>query len=331
MTDFTETHNNDDLINNRPRIAKTSWYKGKMPRTKAQLLAERQAQEALIDKNELEQQISNRESAPAQVPSQAVTMNKHSSIKYVLAVTSGKGGVGKSMLVSTLAVALQNLGLKVGILDADITGSSIPQAFGLQEHAYASSLGLMPEISANEIKIMSVNLILDNPEDPIAWRAPIINTAIKQFWTDVVWGDLDVLLIDMPPGTGDVPLTVFQCIPVTAAIILSSPQSLVQTIVSKSVKLLKKMNVPLLALIENFAYFECSTCNTHNEIYGPSKLTELNTIANADLTWQIPILPDLAKQIDAGQVSSYRNDHFYNLARQIYAHLQDNYTALNKI
>lgn len=330
MTDLTET-NKDDFINNRPRIAKTSWYKGKMPRTKAQLLAERKAQEALIDKNELKQQIDNRESAPAQVPSQAASMNRNSSIKYVLAITSGKGGVGKSMLVSTLAVALQSLGLKIGILDADVTGPSIPQAFGLHEHAYASSLGLMPEQSDNEIKIMSVNLILDNPNDPIAWRAPIINTAIKQFWTDVVWGDLDILLIDMPPGTGDVPLTVFQAIPVTAAIILSSPQALVQTIVEKSVKLLKKMNMPLLALIENFAYFECPDCNAHNEIYGPSKLAELNAVANANLTWQIPILPELAKLIDAGQISSYRNDHFYNLARQIYACLQDNYDQLNQV
>lgn len=330
MTDFTDT-NKDDLINNRPRIAKTSWYKGKMPRTKAQLLAERKAEAAIMDKNAVEQQINNRESAPAQVPSQAASMNRHSSIKYVLAVTSGKGGVGKSMLVSTLAVSLQNLGLKVGILDADVTGPSIPQAFGLQEQAYASSLGLMPEESDNGIKVMSVNLILDNKSDPIAWRAPIINTAIKQFWSDVVWGDLDILLIDMPPGTGDVPLTVFQAIPITAAIVVSSPQLLVQTIVEKSIKLLDKLKVPLMAIVENFAYFECPNCNLHTELYGPSQLKTLNADNKANLTWQIPILPDLAKQIDAGTINSYRNDHFYNLARQIYACLQDNYGQLNQV
>lgn len=327
MTDFPE-NDKSDLINNRPRIAKTSWYKGKMPRTKAQLLAEKKAAEALIDKEEVDNQVSNREAAPAQLPSQSAMMNRHSKIKYVLAVSSGKGGVGKSMIVATLAAALQNLGLKTGILDADITGPSIPTAFNLHEHAYASALGLMPVLADNGIKIMSMNLVLENQDDPVTWRAPIINTAIKQFWTDVVWGDLDVLLIDMPPGTGDVPLTVFQALPITAAVVVTSPQMLVTTIVEKSIKLLEKLHVPLLAVVENYAYFECNNCHSKEEPFGPSKLSELAQITNAPITWQIPLLPELAQAIDKGEITSYRNDYFYNLARRIYDNLTEKYSKL---
>lgn len=310
------------MTENVNKPAKKSWYTGKMPRTKAQLLAERAKQAELLDKQQLEEQVNNTEAAPGQLPAFALNMNRHSNIKYVLAVSSGKGGVGKSMLTSSLAVAFQTLGLRTGILDADITGPSIPQAFNLKEQAYAGALGLMPQITADGCKVMSVNLILENADDPIAWRGPIIATAIKQFWTDVAWGDLDILLIDMPPGTGDTPLTVFQSLPVSAAVVVSSPQTLVGTIVKKSLKLLQKMNVPLLALVENYAYFECGTCNEIYQPFGASHVKELAESFNIPINWQIPILPALAQAVDQGELANYRNDIFYNLARRLYVELE---------
>ena len=230
----------------------------------------------------------------------SVKLNEASSVKKVIAVASGKGGVGKSFVTTMLAVAAARKGLKVGILDADITGPSIPKAFGLEGGTIQSEHGIEPVISNGGIRIMSLNMLVRDPTDPVVWRGPVIAGAVKQFWSDVHWGELDVMFVDMPPGTGDVPLTVFQSLPVDGVVIVSSPQKLVEMIVGKSVKMAKMMDKKVLGLVENMSYFMCPNCSERHEVFGESQADNLAKRFDIENTVRLPIDPAFAKTIDAG-------------------------------
>ena len=211
--------------------------------------------------------------------------NKMSKIGKVIGVVSGKGGVGKTLVSSMLSVAMQRMGKNVGVLDADITGPSIPKAFGIHGKADACEFGIIPAKSKMGLDIMSINLLLENESDPVVWRGPVIAGVVKQFWTDVIWKDIDYLFVDMPPGTGDVPLTVFQSLPVDGIVIVTSPQELVSMIVEKAVKMAKLMNIPIIGIIENMSYFECPDCGKKHSIYGGSHIEEI--AAQYDIPVQI--------------------------------------------
>ena len=228
-----------------------------------------------------------------------------SHIKKVIGVVSGKGGVGKSLVTSLLAVQAQRKGYKTAILDADITGPSIPKAFGLHGHAEASEWGLFPVKTANGIEVMSLNLLMKNETDPVVWRGPLISGAVKQFWTDVVWGDVDYMFIDMPPGTGDVALTVFQSIPVDGVVIVASPQELVGMIVEKAVNMAKLMDVPVLALVENMSYITCPDCGREIRVFGESHIDEIAGKHGVDTVAKLPIDPALAAACDAGTIENF--------------------------
>jgi len=240
--------------------------------------------------------------------------NSFYKIKKVIGVVSGKGGVGKSLVSGLLASECNKRGLRVAILDADITGPSIPKMFGINKKAEASEDGLYPVESKNGIKIMSVNLLLENQTDPVIWRGPVIGGTVKQFWTDVIWGDIDVMFIDMPPGTGDVPLTVFQSIPVDGIIVVSSPQELVSMIVEKAVNMAKMMNIDVLGLVENMSYTICPDCGKKLEIFGKSKVEATAAINNIANYAQIPFNPELASYCDAGNIEDYNGDYVSKLA-----------------
>ena len=227
-------------------------------------------------------------------------LNAASSVKKVIAVASGKGGVGKSFVTTMLAASAARKGLKVGILDADITGPSIPKAFGLSGGTIQSEHGIEPVVSNGGIRIMSLNMLVEDPTDPVVWRGPVIAGAVKQFWTDVHWSDLDVMFVDMPPGTGDVPLTVFQSLPVDGVVIVSSPQKLVEMIVGKSVKMAKMMDKKVLGLVENMSYFICPNCSEKHEIFGESEAENLAKRFDIGNVVRLPINPDFARTIDAG-------------------------------
>ena len=229
-------------------------------------------------------------------------LNEHSSVKKVIGVVSGKGGVGKSMVTALSALAATRHGYKTGIMDADITGPSIPKMFGIHEKAGACEFGILPIQTPMEIKIMSINLLTENETDPVVWRGPVIGGVVQQFWTDVVWEDLDVLFIDMPPGTGDVPLTVFQSIPIDGIIVVTSPQDLVSMIVAKAVNMARLMNIPVLGLVENMSYFECPDCGSKHEIFGPSKAEEVAVEHGIKLLEKLPINPLLSSEADAGKI-----------------------------
>ena len=231
--------------------------------------------------------------------------NEMSHIKKVIGVVSGKGGVGKSLVTSLLAVQAQRKGYKTAILDADITGPSIPKAFGLHGHAEASEWGLFPVKTANGIEVMSLNLLMKNETDPVVWRGPLISGAVKQFWTDVVWGDVDYMFIDMPPGTGDVALTVFQSIPVDGVVIVASPQELVGMIVEKAVNMAKLMDVPVLALVENMSYITCPDCGKEIRVFGESHIDEISQKHGVDTVAKLPIDPALAAACDAGTIENF--------------------------
>ena len=231
-------------------------------------------------------------------------LNPKASVKKVIAVVSGKGGVGKSTVTSTLAVAMAKKGYKVGILDADITGPSIPTAFGVTECSGASEEGLSPAITEGGIQVMSINLLLDNSTDPVVWRGPVIAGAVKQFWTDVIWQDVDYLFVDMPPGTGDVPLTVFQSLPLDGIIIVTSPQELVSMIVEKAVNMASLMNIPVLGLVENYSYLVCPDCGKKIEVFGKSKLDGVAQKFNLPILARLPIDPKVAESYDAGKMES---------------------------
>ena len=231
--------------------------------------------------------------------------NEMSHIKKVIGVVSGKGGVGKSLVTSLLAVQAQRKGYKTAILDADITGPSIPKAFGLHGHAEASEWGLFPVKTANGIEVMSLNLLMKNETDPVVWRGPLISGAVKQFWTDVVWDDVDYMFIDMPPGTGDVALTVFQSIPVDGVVIVASPQELVGMIVEKAVNMAKLMDVPVLALVENMSYITCPDCGKEIRVFGESHIDEIAQKYGVDTVAKLPIDPALAAACDAGTIENF--------------------------
>ena len=227
-------------------------------------------------------------------------LNAASHVKRVVAVASGKGGVGKSFVTTMLAVAASRKGLNVGILDADITGPSIPKAFGLNGGTIQSEQGIEPVITNGGIRVMSLNMLVDDPSSPVVWRGPVIAGAVKQFWTDVHWGDIDIMFVDMPPGTGDVPLTVFQSLPVDGVVIVSSPQKLVEMIVGKSVKMAQMMDKKVLGLVENMSYFTCPNCSAKHEIFGSSQADALASQYSIANVIRLPIDPCFAHTIDAG-------------------------------
>ena len=223
-----------------------------------------------------------------------------SHIKKIIGVVSGKGGVGKSLITSILAVMMNNKGYKTAILDADITGPSIPKAFGIEEHPKQDGDAFLPVKSKTGISVMSVNLLLENPADPVIWRGPVIAGAVKQFWTDVIWGDIDYMFIDMPPGTGDVALTVFQSIPIDGVIIVTSPQQLVSMIVEKAVNMAKTMDIPVLGLVENMSYVKCPDCGKEIKIFGESHLDEVAKKFGVTVTDRLPMAPVIATACDQG-------------------------------
>ena len=229
-------------------------------------------------------------------------LNENSSIKKVIGVVSGKGGVGKSMVTALSALAATRNGYKTGIMDADITGPSIPKMFGVHTKAYGSEFGIMPEVTPTEIKMMSINLLVENETDPVVWRGPVIGGVVEQFWTDVCWGDLDVLFIDMPPGTGDVPLTVFQSLPVDGIIVVTSPQDLVSMIVAKAVKMAELLNIPVLGIVENMSYMTCPHCGEKIHMFGESSAEAVAATYGIKLLEQLPIDPVLSQEADAGKI-----------------------------
>lgn len=244
-------------------------------------------------------------------------LNMYSSIKNVIGVVSGKGGVGKSFVTSMLAVLLSRKGYNVGILDADITGPSIPKMFGITGKAKGNDLGIIPEHTHNNIQVMSVNLLLEQEDDPVIWRGPILANTVKQFWSEVIWGELDYLFIDMPPGTGDVPLTVFQSIPLDGVVIVTSPQDLVSMIVKKAYNMAKKMNIPVLGLVENMSFLKCPDCGKEINLFGESKLEEISKEIGVDILGKIPIDPKIAQLVDEGEFERFDCDCLANAAKQI--------------
>ena len=235
-------------------------------------------------------------------------MHAQSNIKKVIAVVSGKGGVGKSLVTSLLAVLTQRNGQKAAILDADITGPSIPKMFGIRDKAMGSEEGILPVETRTGIKTMSVNLLLENDTDPVIWRGALIAGTVKQFWTDVLWGDVDTMYIDMPPGTGDVPLTVFQSLPVDGIIIVTSPQELVSMIVEKAVNMAKMMNIPVLGIVENMSYVKCPDCGKKIPLFGESQTAKVALEHGIPLLAQLPVDPALARECDTGVIELFNED-----------------------
>ena len=235
-------------------------------------------------------------------------LNPKSTVKKVIAVVSGKGGVGKSTVTSMLAVAMAREGKRVGVLDADITGPSVPTAFGVKECQGANEDGLYPALTRTGIQVMSINLLLDNPADPVVWRGPVIAGAVKQFWTDVIWEDVDYMFVDMPPGTGDVALNVFQTLPVDGVIIVASPQELVTMVVEKAVKMAQMMNIPIVGLVENMSYLQCPDCGKKLYLFGEGKTEEAAQRYGVPLLAKMPIDPALAKLVDEGNIEDFHGD-----------------------
>ena len=243
--------------------------------------------------------------------------NAKSKVKKVIAVVSGKGGVGKSTVTASLAAAMAKRGRKVAVLDADITGPSIPTAFGIHERAMATEDGIQPAVTSGGIKLMSLNLLTENETDPVIWRGPVIAGVVTQFWTDVVWGDVDYMFVDMPPGTGDVPLTVFQSLPVDGIVVVTSPQDLVSMIVTKAVHMAQMMSIPVLGLIENYSYYQCPDCGAKHAIFGESHLEQEAMQLGLPLLAQLPIDPELAAAIDVGKAESLPVNYLEGVAEQL--------------
>lgn len=240
-----------------------------------------------------------------------------SSVKHIIGVVSGKGGVGKSIVTSMLAVTMQRLGYKTAILDADITGPSIPKAFGLKKRVEGDEHGMIPPTTTSGIDIMSVNLLLEDEARPVIWRGPVIAGTVKQFWTDTIWHDIDYMFIDCPPGTGDVPLTVFQSIPLDGIVIVSSPQDLVSMIVSKAANMAKMMNIPVYGLIENMSYVKCPDCGKEIKLFGESHIEEIAEKFGYDLLARIPVDPKLSALVDKGWIEMMDNDYLDTAAQII--------------
>lgn len=235
----------------------------------------------------------------------SVQPHELSNIKKVIGVVSGKGGVGKSLVTSLLAVTMNRRGYHTAILDADITGPSIPKAFGIKEKVKGNGMGMFPVPSNTGIDIMSINLLLGNETDPVVWRGPIIAGTVKQFWSDVIWNDVDYMFVDMPPGTGDVPLTVFQSLPVDGIIIVTSPQELVSMIVGKAVKMAGMMGIPILGIVENMSYFVCPDCNKEYQLFGESRIEEIAGKNGIKIFAKLPINPKLAAACDRGMIELF--------------------------
>lgn len=246
-----------------------------------------------------------------------VKPNEMSKIKKVIGIVSGKGGVGKSSVSAMLAVAMRRRGYNVAILDADVTGPSIPKAFGINGKAKGSELGLYPVQSNTGIEIMSVNLLLENDTDPVIWRGPILGNTVKQFWTDVIWGDIDFMFIDMPPGTGDVPLTVFQSIAIDGIIIVTSPQELVSMIVSKALKMAEMMHIPTLGLVENMSYFQCPDNGKEYKIFGESHIDEIAENHGLKVIAKLPVDPEISDACDKGMIEFFEGNWFDAIAKQL--------------
>lgn len=234
-------------------------------------------------------------------------MNAASNVKKVIGVVSGKGGVGKSFVTASLAAAMNRAGYKVGIMDADITGPSIPKMFGIHGQVYGTDDGMVPMETENGIKIMSINLLLDDEEAPVIWRGPVIAGVVKQFWNETVWGDVDYLFVDMPPGTGDVPLTVFQSLPVDGIVIVTSPQELVQMIVKKAYNMAEMMHVPVLGLVENFSYLKCPDCGKEIKLFGESHIDDVAKELGIPVFGKLPLDPAFAEQADKGAFATMEN------------------------
>ncbi len=242
-----------------------------------------------------------------------------SRIKKVIGVVSGKGGVGKSLVTSMLAVLLNRKGYHTAVLDADITGPSIPKVFGIKERAKAIPAGMLPSRTKTGVDIMSINLLLNDETEPVVWRGPIIAGAVKQFWTDVIWEDVDYMFVDMPPGTGDVPLTVFQSIPLDGIVIVTSPQELVGMIVEKAVNMAKTMNIPIVGVVENMSYVECPDCGRKLFVFGESRLDEAAAKHGLTVLGRLPLNPDIAKLCDAGDIESFQGEWLNGAADAIEA------------
>lgn len=244
---------------------------------------------------------------------QKLSQNECNEIKHVIGIMSGKGGAGKSSVTSLLAIGLRKQGFNVGILDADITGPSIPKVFGLKERPGEYNQFLLPVTSSSGIKIMSINLLLPNEDDPVIWRGPILAGAVKQFWTDVAWGRLDYLLVDLPPGTGDVPLTVMQSLPLDGVVVVTSPQELALMVVRKAIKMAGQLNVPVLGMVENMSYLKCPDCGKVINVFGASRAEEVSKAEGTRLLGTLPIDPALAELSDQGQIEEYKTDAFSNI------------------
>lgn len=241
-------------------------------------------------------------------------LHKMSNVRKVIGVVSGKGGVGKSMVTAMMSVLMSRRGLQAAVLDADITGPSVPKMFGITDKAYATEDGLIPVSTRGGIDVMSVNLLLENDTDPVVWRGPVIAGTVKQFWTDVIWTDEDIMFIDMPPGTGDVPLTVFQSIPVDGIIIVTSPQELVSMIVEKAVKMAELMNIPIIGLVENMSYFRCPDCGKCHSIFGESNIEKIADAHGIENIAKLPIDPEIAALADSGLIESFGGDWLDKMA-----------------
>ncbi|MDF2614749.1 MAG: ATPase involved in chromosome partitioning [Clostridia bacterium] len=243
--------------------------------------------------------------------------HEFNSIKRVVGVVSGKGGVGKSLVTSTLAVMMRRYGYKVGILDADITGPSIPKVFGVTKKAEGDAFGIYPQKSDTGISLMSVNLLLEKDDSPVIWRGPIIAGTVKKFWTDVIWGDIDYLFIDMPPGTGDVPLTVFQSIPLDGIVIVTSPQDLVSLIVKKAYNMAQAMNIPILGIVENMSYLKCPDCEREIKLFGDSKIDTISENLGIKVLGKMPIDPEVAELCDQGEIEKINTEYLKDAAQYI--------------
>ena len=248
-------------------------------------------------------------SSSGQKTSFAADMNQYSSVKKVIGVVSGKGGVGKSFVTASLAAQMRKKGYSVGILDADITGPSIPKMFGVHGPAVGNDMGMYPIEAEDGTKIMSINLLMDDEEAPVVWRGPVIAGTVKQFWSDVVWGDLDYLFVDMPPGTGDVPLTVFQSLPVDGIVIVSSPQDLVKMIVKKAYNMAEMMKIPVLGIVENYSYVKCPDCGKELKIFGESHIEEIAAELNVPVVGKMPIDMEYASKADSGAFDQSDNEY----------------------
>ena len=249
--------------------------------------------------------------------------NEHSKIRKIIGVVSGKGGVGKSLVTSLMATMMQRKGYQSAVMDADITGPSIPKVFGIHTMAYGNEDGILPAITSTGIQIMSVNLMLESEETPVLWRGPILAGMVKQFYGEVIWSDVDFMFVDMPPGTGDVPLTVFQSLPLDGIIVVTSPQELVSMIVAKALNMAEMMNVPVLGVVENMSYLECPDCGKKIEVFGKSHLEEVAAEKNLDILARLPIDPSFASLCDAGRIEDFEGNWLNEAADKMAALLEE--------